>query len=75
MIGYKLDQPIVWTPELVRRLKALEDKIVRVVDHWLNWIIVGFIIEFAIDTTVSYIEAKRRFLKGLRGKYIKSLNT
>jgi len=59
----------------VRRLKALEDKIVRVVDHWLNWIIVGFIIEFAIDTTVSYIEAKRRFLKGLRGKYIKSLNT
>ena len=25
---YRLDQPIVWTPELVRRLEALEDKIV-----------------------------------------------
>ena len=29
----KLDSPIVWTLELVRRLEALEDKIMRVVDH------------------------------------------
>jgi len=30
---YKLDQPIVWTPELVRRLEASEDKITRAIDH------------------------------------------
>ena len=30
---YKLDKLIVWTLELVRRLEALEDKIMRVVDH------------------------------------------
>ena len=52
----KLDQPIVWTPELVCRLEALEDKIVRVVDQWLDWIIGGFITGFVIDTTVSYSE-------------------
>ena len=63
------------TPELVCRLEASEDKIARAIDHWLDWIIGGFIIEFAIDTTVSYSEAERRFLQGLRGKYIKLLNT
>ena len=55
----KLDYPIVWTPELVRRLEASEDKIARVVDHWLGQIIGGFITEFVIDTIVSYNEAER----------------
>jgi len=48
----------VWTPELVRRLEALEDKITQVVDHWLDQIIRGFITEFMVDTTVSYSEAE-----------------
>jgi len=50
----KLDQPIVWTLELVRRVEALKDKITRAVDHWLDRIIGAFIIEFAIDMTMSY---------------------
>ena len=29
----RLDKPIVWTPELVRKLEAPEDKIAHVVDH------------------------------------------
>ena len=53
----KLDQPIVWTMELVRRQEASKDKIAQVVDHWLDRIIVGFIIEFAIGMTMSYNEA------------------
>jgi len=72
---YKLDRPIMWTPELVRRLEASEDKITLIVDHWLDRIIGGFITEFAVDTSVSYSEAERRFLKGPRGKYVKFLNT
>ena len=44
-------------------------------DHCLDRIIVGFITEFERDTTVSYNEAERRFLKGPQGKYIKYLNT
>ena len=55
---YKLDQPIVWTPELVLKLEASEDKIMRAVDHWLDWIIGGFITEFMIDTTVIYNEVE-----------------
>ena len=65
----------MWTPELVSRLEALEDKIAWVVDHWLDRIIGVFINEFAIDTTVSYNEVEKRFLQGPRGRYIKSLNT
>ena len=60
----RLDQPIVWTPKLVRRLEASEEKIVRAVDHWLDQIIGGFITEFTVDTTMSYSEAERHFLKG-----------
>ena len=32
----KLDRPIVWTLELVRRFEALEDNIMHTIDHWLN---------------------------------------
>ena len=32
----RLNKPIVWAPELVRRLEATEDKIARAVDHWLD---------------------------------------
>ena len=57
-------QSYVWTPELVRRLEASEHNIAHAVDHWLDQIIGGFITEFAVDTSVSYSEAERRFLKG-----------
>lgn len=71
----KFDRPVMWTPELVHRLEASEDKIACIVDHWLDRIIGGFITDFTIDTLVSYSEVERHFLKGPRGKYIKSLNT
>ena len=71
----KLDQLIVWTPELERRLEAFEDKITWTIDHWLDQILGGFITEFTMGTTVSYNEAERCFLKGPRGKHIRSLNT
>ena len=54
----RLNKPIVWTLELVHRLEALEDKIARVVNHWLDRIIGGFNNEFAVDTTVSYNEVE-----------------
>ena len=61
--------------ELVCRLEASEDKIMHTVHHWLDQIIGGFITVFVVDTSVSYIKAERCLLKGLRGKYVKSLNT
>jgi len=62
---YKLDQSIVWTSELVHRLEALEDKVARAVDHWLDQIIGGFITKFVIDMTMSYNKVERHFLKVL----------
>ena len=71
----RLDKPIVWNLELVCRLEASKDKIVRIVDHLLHQTIGGFITDFLVDTSVNYNEAERRFLKGPQGKYIKYLNT
>lgn len=70
----RLDQPIVWTPKLVQRLEATEDRLVHAY-HWLYRLIGGFITQFTIDTTVSYNEAERHFLQGPWGRCIKSLNT
>ena len=55
---WKLDSPIVWTPELVCILEALEDKIVRTADHWLDQIIGGFITKFVVNSSVSYSKAE-----------------
>lgn len=65
----------MWAAELVKFLEASENKITRVIDHWIDHILGGFIIEFAIDTSTSYSEEECRFLKGVRGKYLKSLKT
>ena len=72
---YRLHKLIVWSPKLVHKLELSGDKIVRAVDHWLDQIIGGFITKFVVDTTISYSEVERRFLKGPRGKNIKYLNT
>lgn len=55
---WKLDGTIVWTPELVLRLEASEDKIACDFDHWLDHIIGGFITERMVDTSVSYSKAE-----------------
>jgi len=60
----RLDKPVVWTLELLCRLEESKDKIVCAIDHWLDWIIRGFITEFVLGTSVRYTEAERRFLKG-----------
>jgi len=62
---WKLEGSIVWTPELVWRLEASEDKIAHDVDNWLDRVKGGFVTEFAVDTTASYSEVERSFLKGL----------
>lgn len=72
---WRLDGPIVWTLELVRRLEASEDKIVLAVNHWIDCIIGGFVTEFVVDALISYNEVERCFVNGPQGKYLRSLNT
>jgi hypothetical protein len=47
----------------------------RAVDFWLDSIVAGFITEFAVDTKKSYNVAEKEFLKGPKGRYIRSLYT
>jgi hypothetical protein len=47
----------------------------RAVDFWLDSIVAGFITEFVVDTMKSYNAVEQEFLKGPRGRYIRSLYT
>jgi len=47
---WKLDSPIVWTPELVQKLEASKDKITHAINNWIDCVIGGFVTEFVVDT-------------------------
>jgi hypothetical protein len=44
-------------------------------DFCLDNITTGFVTEFTVDTTNSYIVTEKDLLKGPRGRYIRSLYT
>jgi len=58
------DEPLVWTPELINRLKNVDNNISRAVDYWLDSILGGYITDFVVETLKSYIVAEREFFKG-----------
>ena len=62
-----------WTPELIQQLEKTDNTITCTVDHWVDSVLEGFVTEFAIDQFVSYSEAERRFFKGFRGNFLKTL--
>jgi len=62
---WRLDDPIVWTPEVMRHLEDSENNIAWVFDHWIDRMLGGFVTEFAIDSNVSYSEEGCRIFKGL----------
>jgi hypothetical protein len=68
-------RPVVWTAENIVRLERVNNKFTCIVDFWLDNITAGFITEFAVDTTKSYTAVEKYFLKGPRGRYIRSLYT
>jgi hypothetical protein len=56
-------------------MEKVNNKFTRAVYLWLDNIIAGFITEFAVDTTKLYTVPEQDFLKGPRGRYIRSLYT
>jgi hypothetical protein len=56
-------------------IQGVNNKFTCIVDFWLDNIVVGFITEFAVDTAKSYTTVEKEFLKGPRGRYIRSLYT
>jgi hypothetical protein len=59
----------------ITQLQQVNNKFTCAIDFWLDSIVAGFITEFAVDTTKSYTTAEKDFLKGPRGRYIRSLYT
>jgi hypothetical protein len=43
--------PVVWNPMLIQKVKRVDNAVSRVVDHWFDSTIGGYITEFAIDIT------------------------
>jgi len=64
-----------WTPELIKQLNIVINKVSRMVDLWLNSILGGYITDFRIYCTQSYIFIEREFFKGPHGKYLSALST
>ena len=64
-----------WTKENITRLKRVNNKFMHIVEFRLDNIVVGYITEFAVDTSKSYNIVEKEFLKGPRGRYIRLLYT
>jgi hypothetical protein len=59
----------------ITQLQQVNNKFTHTVDFWLDNIVAGFITEFVVDTTKYYTAAEKDFLKGPRGRHVKSLYT
>jgi hypothetical protein len=64
-----------WNLVDITKLQQVDNKFTRAIDFWLDNIVAGFIIGFAVDTMKSYSAAEQEFLKGPRGRYIRLLYT
>ena len=72
-INFQGGESTSWTPELIQELQETNDRELWAVEVWLDSILEGYITEFAVDTKNSFIEAKREFFSGPRGRFLLSL--
>ena len=64
-----------WNPMEIVELQQVNNKFKRTIDFQLDNIVVGFITKFAVDIAKSYTVTDKYFLKGPRGRHIRSLYT
>jgi hypothetical protein len=60
--------PMVWTSALIKKIKRVDNIVSRVLDHYFDSTIGGYVTDFVVDKVESYSQAKRYFFKGPRGK-------
>ena len=53
----------------------MNNKFTHAIYFWLDSILAGFITEFVVEIVKSYSIAEQEFLRGPRGRYIRSLYT
>ena len=51
----------------------MDNKALRAIEVWLDSILKGYIIKFAVDTNKSYNELEQEFFNGPRGRFLLSL--
>ena len=57
-------EAVEWSDQLVYEITNVSNPISIVVDFWVDNILQGYIIEFAVETITSYSEAERNFFQG-----------
>jgi hypothetical protein len=66
------------TEELDSRIGKMDEfcnnPTTQAIDIWLDSVLGGYVIEFAVDCIQSYSVVEREFFKGLCGRLLKSLN-
>jgi hypothetical protein len=65
--------PVVWTSELIKKVKRVDNAISRAIDHWFDSTIRGYITGFFVDKVESYNQVERYFFKGPRGIFLQFL--
>jgi hypothetical protein len=61
---------VVWMSMLIKKVKIFENSMPRVVDHWFDSTIRGYITEFYVDRVELYSQVERLFFKGPRGNFL-----
>ena len=62
--------PVVWMSVLIKKVKRVDNVMSRVVYHWFDSTIGGYITAFVVDRVESYSQVERYFFKGPRGKFL-----
>jgi hypothetical protein len=65
--------PVVWTLVLIQKVKRVNNVVSRVVDHWFDNTVGGYITKFVVDRVESYNQDERYLFKGPRGKFLQFL--
>jgi hypothetical protein len=62
--------PMVCMLLLIKKVKRVDNVVLRAIDHWFDSTIGGYITKFSIDIIELYSQAERYFFKGPRGKFL-----
>jgi hypothetical protein len=62
--------PMVWTLMVIKKVKRVDNTMLKELDHWFDSTIGGYITKFSIDIVESYSQEERCFFKGSRGKFV-----
>ena len=64
-----------WSNQLVQEITSVSNVVSRAVDFWVDSILQGYIIDFAIYTITLYSEVEQDFFQGPRRRYLLSIST